>query len=322
MLDENLLHQIAQLLQSAKTVFIIFPRQISFDHASVAASLYLAAVSAQKSVMLISPERPEFSDQTISGLEFVQQELGNQNLSISFPYSPEQVDKVSYHIGEETKRFFLSIKPKPGVEPLDARQVEFSYTGASADVIFLVGVKELESLEQAYYGYEQLYQESPTISLNSYTTSFGTHTIDAGSVSSLSELAAEFIPGVGWSLDSDIATNLLSGIESSTKNLSAPTTTAETFETVAQLLRAGARRSFKKSKPDASVQVSRSESILLQQDSNQENELPDADSESVKNGKANSLDLVKQSKVSKSKSIKTKKDSLNPPEDYVPKRLM
>ena len=46
----------------------------------------------------------------------------------------------------------------------------------------------------------------------------------------------------GLGLDTDIATNLLAGIEEASGNFTNPEVTAETFEKVAQLLRAGGQR--------------------------------------------------------------------------------
>ncbi len=302
MIDDNLSSQVQHLVDSATTIFIIFPSIASADHLAVAASLYLSLVRAQKSVGLVTTDTAavlQNEGSTIIGLENTQQDLGNQNLSISFPYSPDQVDKVSYHVGEETNRFFLSIKPKTGFPPLDASNVEFSYTGASADLVFLIGVKDLESLEQLYFGYEQLYQDTPSISVNSYATSFGTVKIDSGSASSSSEVIAQLLPILSLPIESDTATNLLYGIESSTKNLSSPTTSAETFEAVAQLLRAGARRSFKRSSAEPHPKEAFKESIV--------HEVPESEATKRKNGKAKTPKLES-----------SKKDSMLPPADFTP----
>jgi hypothetical protein len=333
MIDPNLSNQLKQLIDTARTIFIVYPNAASVDHKAVAASLYLSLLRAKKSVGLISPEsRAVEAPVVIAGLEHTQHALGNQNLSISFPYSPDQVDKVSYHIGEETHRFFLSIKPKPGVAPLDASQVEFSYTGASADVVIIVGVRELEELEQIYFGYEQLYTDTPTISINSFTTSFGTHKLDTGSASSSSELLTQLLPEWGLTIDSDIATNLLAGIEANTKNLSAPTTSAETFEAVAQLLRSGARRSFKRpssEQNDSSVAKNASETSIHDQASQyavvteEQSESPQTviTTEDALTSNTSQKLLEEENKKKPSKT-KSKKDSLNPPSDYTPSRLM
>jgi hypothetical protein len=299
MIDETVTNQLQQLLDSARSIFIMYPAEASLDQRAVAAALYLGLSQQEKAVQLISSRKPETQEATaLAGLEHTIHEIGNQNLTISFPYSPDQVDKVSYHIGEESKRFFLTIKPKPGVSPLETSTVEFSYTGAAVDAIFLVGVKDLESLEQLYFGYEQLYQEVPTVSLAMHTPSFGTHKIDASSASSLSEVAAQLLQQLSVSLDSDIATNLLAGIEASTKNLSSPATSAETFETVARLLRAGARRSFRKIK-DEETRTQQNGAVIH---------------EVVSENTAKPL----RTRATKA----AKMDSLNPPKEYIPGRLM
>jgi hypothetical protein len=333
MIDPNLSTQLKQLIDTARTIFIVYPNSASLDHKAVAASLYLSLLRAKKSVGLISPQphNQEVSE-VLVGLENTQHALGNQNLSISFPYSPEQVDKVSYHIGEESRRFFLSIKPKPGVAPLDASQVEFSYTGASADVVIIVGVKELEELEQIYFGYEQLYTDTPTISINSYSTSFGTHKLDTGSASSSSEVVTQLLPEWGLSIDSDIATNLLAGIEANTKNLSAPTTSAETFEAVAELLRSGARRSFKRSSSEqneSSIAKNASETSIHDQTSQYtvvSEEQPESPQTVISTEDAltsnTSQKLLEEESKKKPSKAKSKKENLNPPADYTPSRLM
>lgn len=316
MLDDGLTNQLKQLIDSAKTIFVMFPQYATVDQKAVAASLYLSLVRADKSALLVTPQPLSDEDrEELSGLEFAQQQLGNQNLSISFPYSPEQVDKVSYHIGEETKRFFLSVKPKPGVPPLDSNQVEFSYTGAAADALILVGLKELEDLEQLYFGYEQLYTDTPSISINSYTTSFGTYKLDGGTASCSSELATLLIKQLGLPLDNDTATNLLYGIESCTKNLSAATTTAETFDAVAQLLRSGARRTSKRKNNGGDTNLENGTESLVQQTSlnlgveEENDELPEPKK-------------VPGTEKKRNTTKKSTKNSAEPPPDYVPKKLM
>lgn len=298
MIDDTVTAQIKNIVDSAQTIVIIYPKNATLDQRAVAASLYLALSTAQKSVRLVTPQVEQRTDEPLAGIEQTQQDMGNQNLGISFEYTPEQVDKVSYHIGEETGKFYLSIKPKPGFPPLDANSVEFTYTGAAAEAVFLVGVNELESLEHLYFGYEDLYNSVSLVSINNFATSFGTVKVDAGNTSSSSEVLAQLLPGLGLTIDSDVATNLLFGIESSTQNLSSVTTSAETFEVVAQLLRAGARRSFKRAGQEQSSQLQRTR---------MSNEIPPLQ-EPRKNGKAKNAKSV------------AKNDGANPPAEFTPVR--
>jgi bifunctional oligoribonuclease and PAP phosphatase NrnA len=61
-----------------------------------------------------------------------------------------------------------------------------------------------------------------------------------GHRASTSEMVYELIRTAGWSIDSKTATLLLAGIHSDTCGFTLPTVAAETFETAASLLRAGA----------------------------------------------------------------------------------
>lgn len=315
MVDETNLQQIKNLVDTAQNSIIVFSPRASLDQKAVATSLYLALVRAQKTVRLITPQLITTEQDVLAGLSDTQTELGHQNLCLSFDYNPEQVDKVSYHIGEQTGKFYLTIKPKIGVSPLDAQNVEFSYTGASADLIFAVGINNLESLEQLYFGYEDMYRDTAIISINTFETSFGTVKIDTGSASSVSEIVAQLIPQLGLSLDGDSATNLLLGIESATQNLTSLSATAETFETVASLLRSGARRVLKAKQQNGWVEES--QPVLAKPGSQN---LPLMEGEIV--GEVYSerqVEEIKKDVVSKSKK-NSKKTTSEPPQGYTPDR--
>ncbi len=125
---------------------------------------------------------------------------------------------------------------------MDQQTVEFSYTGADADIVFLIGVHEFESLEQLYFGYEQLFQTAMTVTFHSFEPQIGTFKLDASGSSSLSESMSLLLQMMAWPLPPDAATNLLQAVEQATDSLQSLATSAETFETVAWLMRNGARR--------------------------------------------------------------------------------
>ncbi len=60
--------------------------------------------------------------------------------------------------------------------------------------------------------------------------------------SSISELVASLIKESGMSLDADVATNLLMGIEEGTNKFSGSDVNAETFQVVSELMRSGGQR--------------------------------------------------------------------------------
>lgn len=237
------LMQAGKLLSNATEILLALVPKSSIDQQVAATSLLMSLKEAGKSVRLICPHLPP-SDHRIEGLDQIHTELGHQNLQIAFDYDEDKVDKISYHIGEETKKFYLTIKPKKSAQPLDFKTVNFTYTGTEADLIVTIGVTDLEELGEIYLGYEQLFKDKPLISLNEYETSFGTVKLSQAGFSSMSEVMANLIVQSGIEATTQSASNLLLGIETQTKGLQAPNASADTFQVVADLLRFGAQRRY------------------------------------------------------------------------------
>lgn len=248
-----------EILTPAQSILVILAPDATFDQIAAATALYFSLQAAGKQVSLVSPSEVSrvqpMGRQVLQGVEVIQTKLGNKDLSVSFDYVPEAVDKVSYHIDEETQRFHLIIKPQRGSPPLDEKSVQFEYTGAEADILFLIGVHSLESLEHLYFGYEQLYQNTTSIVLHSFEPSIGNIKLSTGDMSCLSEGMSGFLQYSDLPIPSEAATNLLVAIEEVTDGFQSLTTTAETFEKVAFLLRNGARRSKKMPQEKPQVQI-------------------------------------------------------------------
>lgn len=254
MIDQAQTDRLLDFVGTDKKILVIFPKQANVDLflASYCLFIFMNEVGQAR---LLSPQFKAKPLQSLASLvqqEKVELELGKDNLLISFPYQEEQVDKVSYHIGEADQRFYLTIKPKIGSKPLDSKQVEFVYAGTAADLILTCGVDDLEELEQLYVGYENLYQQQNTrvVTLHDFIPDFGTLNLDISGYSSYSEAVFVLLQQLDSSLDldllakSELPTLLLYGIDEATQGLSAPELQAHTFAHVAALLNLGASRLF------------------------------------------------------------------------------
>ena len=242
MLDDSQLVQLQNLSDVAQTHLVIYNPQAGPSILASAGAWYLALKEAQKDVRLASLKKPKIKE--IIGLEATEMDLGKQNLTISFDYDENAVDKISYHIGEETKKFYLTIKPKKNYSPLNTETIEYSYTGFEADIIYLFGVDKLEDLDKLYFGYEEVFQETPIVSFHHHQTKFGTIKVVANSAS-LNQDVFSLMARLSWPVSPDSATNLLYGIEAETDGLRSRLVTAETFDVVARLMKLGARRVWK-----------------------------------------------------------------------------
>ncbi len=242
MLTPDQVQTIQHTVSLAKTILVIYSPQASVDQVAAAVALHKGLLTLGKSSTLLSPIKPAHDFSVVDGVDQTATELGNKNLEVSFDYQEDMVDKVSYNIDEEAKKFRLIIQPRKDAKPLDSKTVEFSYTGADADAIFLVGVSGLDSLDALYVGYEQLYQDVTSISINSYETPYGSIKVSTMGAASTSEVMAYLLQELGVEITSDIATNLITGIELATDKMQSLATTADTFEIISKLLRAGGRR--------------------------------------------------------------------------------
>lgn len=241
MISNDQVVQFRELIQNAESILVVYPNQASIDTLATAASLYSVLYDQGKRVSLASPIIANNTE--IHDLDKTVTEIGNQNLVVSFDYIEDAIDKVSYHIGEDNKKFYLTIKPKSGVAPLPAESVDFSYTGIDADLLILVGVKSLHDLEHIYYGYEDMYESIPLISVQSNPGRNGIINISTDGGESVSECVAQILLQADFFLKDVVATNLLRGIEETTKHFTSFSATADTFEVVSRLMRLGARRS-------------------------------------------------------------------------------
>ena len=232
----------ASLVNSANEILVLLPSKPFTDQVAAGLSLYLSLLESGKSVTISCPAPMVTEYSRLIGVDKVTSDLGNKNLVISLKnYDANSVDKVSYDI--ENGQFKLTVAPKTGFKSPTKEQIDINYSGASGDLIILIG-----GASDSHF---------PAISKVEFKTSkiihIGTRLLEilnndlevlsfAKPASSTSELVANLIKESGFSVNVDIATNLLTGIEEQSKNFQSNEVTADTFEIFAELLKLGGKR--------------------------------------------------------------------------------
>ena len=239
------------LIDPANSVLILLPTKPYFDQVAAGLGLFLA-LKDEKEVNISCPSEMLVELNRLIGINQVSKDLGNKNLVISFSdYQSTGIERVGYDI--EDREFKLTVIPKPGVAPPKKEQVSLNYSGVSADVVILIGganeshalgQKDLVGVKIVHIGTRALLSEGDrqVISL-------------ASPASSVSELTYTLIKESGFSISSDVATNLLLGVGTGSNNFSSDAVTADTFQAVADLMRAGGsrRREVRRSYPPGSI---------------------------------------------------------------------
>lgn len=245
---QNTISKISEQITKGNSGIILIPQNPTVDAIAAATSLYIALTKANKSAGIACSTQIT-SD--LLGADKIQQTLsaGGENLVVSFPYTDGTIDKIDYNIAGSL--FNLVITPRPGYPKLNPDQVKYSYTGGQFDFIITIDTPNLNALGQIYTDNQSQIQGKNIINIDRHLTNgfFGTTNMVNKTASSTSELVYKVIEGLSVQFDKDISTNLYTGIASATNNFTSYSVNAETFETIAKLMKAGAVKKTMKQSP-------------------------------------------------------------------------
>ncbi len=235
------LPKISEIVTKGNTCVIALPQNPTADALGAALALYLALLKMGKNCSIICSTQVK-SD--LIGTDKIQNTLsvGGNNLVVSFPYSDGTIDKIDYNI--QGDKFNLVITPRPGFQKLNPDQVTYSYTGGTFDFLITVDAPNLNSLGSVYTDNQTQFQGKETINIDRHLINafFGTVNFVNKTSSSTSELVLKVIKELQIEMDKDMATNLYAGIAAATNTFTSYSVNADTFETIAQLLKAGATK--------------------------------------------------------------------------------
>lgn len=242
-MDNNTIQQIKDTINQSQSIGVIAPKNPSLDEMAAATALYLILKNANKNVSIASPSDPIVEVSSLVGIDKVKKTLegsgGNGDLTVSFPYTEGEIEKVSYTLEEG----YLNIIVKASEQGLsfDEKDVEFSRGGGAVDLVFTIGVPRLTELDALFD------TQNPDIRIinidnKDENENYGDIVLVSPKLSSISEGVADLAVALGLQIDEDSAQNLLSGITGATENFQNPRTSSLAFEMVALLMKKGAAR--------------------------------------------------------------------------------
>ncbi len=240
-MDQNIVSKIGTLFVKAKNILIILSAEPTAEATAAALALQLSLNEAGKNAVVACSEPVKVGLNRLIGVDKITTKVGSQNLVISFDYIPDSIDRVSTNITDN--KFNIVIKPQPGFPAVDYQKISYNYTGAEADVVVIINCKTLESIGRIYREEQNLFMDAETVNIDAspVNAQFGKINLLEPQASGCSELVGLLIKNLNMPLNADVATNLLAGLETATNNLTFKTR-PETFELMAELMRAGGRR--------------------------------------------------------------------------------
>lgn len=238
MIDQNSLNSANKIIEEASSVIILLPPNPSEDQVISAVSLHQILKNKDKQSQIGCSTPINLPNLTENNE--IKDSIGQQNLTISFDYSEENLEKVDYDV-RSNGQFFLVIKPKAGSPVPDISNVKFSYTGASADLVIVIGISTLEELGKIYSDEKDFLDTASILSfnLNPKPLSFSATSILTQNLTSYIETIGSLAESLTLSVPAETATRIISSIYSQTQNLSSTKLTADTFSTISYLMRQG-----------------------------------------------------------------------------------
>lgn len=231
-------NSLLSLIDAASSILVVLPNKPYFDQVAAGLSLYLSIVG-RKDVSIYCPSPMMVGFSRLIGVDKISQELGKKNLTIRFVnYEAANIDKVGYDI--ENGEFKLTVTPKIGFNSPQKEQITTDYSGTSADLVILIGGANeshfpvLENTDIA--GAKVVHIGNRALDAKVEILSF------AKPAASVSELVAKLIKENELTMDPDVATDLVMGVEDGSGNFAGSEVTPETFEIFAYLLRSGGQR--------------------------------------------------------------------------------
>ncbi len=238
-MNENIL----RMFSSSRSVLIAVSKNAKLDGLASGLALYLSCLGEGKNSYICS-EADLLEAKNLVAADKISHvlQLGGNTLRVSFPYKEGAIDKVTYNITED--RFNLLVEPRTGFPPLEAKDIQYSYTGGAVDLIVTIDAPNLESLGNIYLENPEMFVREKIVNIDRRfdNKEYGAENIIDKQSSSTAEIVLRLLQGLRWNINSDVATNLYAGLVSSTNNFSSFSTNAQSFEAASQLLKNGARK--------------------------------------------------------------------------------
>ncbi|CAN5661618.1 hypothetical protein BH23PAT2_BH23PAT2_08930 [soil metagenome] len=237
-MDEQKQQFITRLKESTN-VLVTVSKDPSIDQLAAAIGLTLALNKLKKHATAV------FSGKVPPVMEFLKPEetiRKNTNSLRDFIISldRDKADKLRYKVEDKVVRIFIS----PYHSAITEKDLNFDQGDFNVDVVIALGVHEQADLDETITAHGRILHDATVVTLNTHNdgTVGSIHLLD-NNASGLSEMLVPIIQSLNKeTLDSQIATALLTGIVAETDRFSNDKTKSSTMAVSSQLMAAGANQ--------------------------------------------------------------------------------
>ncbi len=261
-MDNSALRQVKESLEKHNNIGIVVGKNPNLDNMASSLSLYLSLLALNKNVSVVTADGPIVEFSHLVGVNKIKSNFEGKSgdLTVSFPYKEGEIEKASYTL----ENGYLNIIVKASEQGLSfsEKDVKFTRSAGLPELIFVIGTSQLSDLGQLLdiNGFKNI--TVVNIDNNKENQQFGDIVMVSPRFSSVSEIVANLILGLNLKIDTDIAQNLMQGIQNGTGNFQNENTSPLAFEMAGFLIRNGAsRKAYDQSLTSAFTKNTRVEDI-------------------------------------------------------------
>ena len=236
-------------LASASSILIVVPGQITVDKLASSLALFLSLEQLGKQVDIISEGTVLVAHSNLYGVGKVKSALpqiggGDFTLTLEGVVAPDgtvpSLEKLDWFPEGANLNLVFHVLPGQKFQPSQIVP-KYQSSASSSSLVFVIGAANLNELGGIYTNNQQAFSGSFVVNLdnNSANTNFGqVNVVDPAA--SASEIVAQVFNSLGLNQNSDIASNILTGVYNFTNNLTA-NVNPDTFIIVGQAMQAGGK---------------------------------------------------------------------------------
>lgn len=235
--------QIFKTIETSENILITFSRDYNGDNLSSAVALFLFLKKLNKKAEIVCDDfKLKNSYIFLPQIKEIKNCLENlRNFIISLNISKTKINEISYDVKGNELEFVIS--PKDGF--FEESDITSKSSGFKYDLVFTVGTTDLEKLANVYDRDTEFFYKTPIINIdnNAENENYGQINLIKLTASSTAEILFEMMSENNSNLiDEEIATALLSGIISTTRNFKTNNVAPNTLHIASKLISAGAKR--------------------------------------------------------------------------------
>jgi nanoRNase/pAp phosphatase (c-di-AMP/oligoRNAs hydrolase) len=242
------LNELRAKLAPLNRVLVVLPSDINTDKLAAALSLYLSLKQSGKQASIVSNGTLKVNDSNLFGIgdikdTFPKAEGGNLTISLENVVDNEgkivSLEKLDWFPQGSSLNLVFHVLPGQKFEPTN---IQVKRDASDFEAIFVIGAANLSEVGNLYIQNTDQFSKGLKINIdnNSSNNPFGEINIIDPNSPSLSEMMIQIITGLGFSIDSEIASNIIAGIYEATGSLT-KNTNPETFLSVGVAMQAGGK---------------------------------------------------------------------------------